>query len=137
MSAIFPKEGRRLVINKLLNNGGTTKVKLFKNNIVPDADTVLGDLTEADFDGYAELNPTGTAATINGSNQGEVEYDALTFTRASTGAAQTIYGYYLKAVDDFANPYLLLVELFPAPVVVTNLGEAVVFNLRLFDQPAP
>lgn len=137
MSAIFPKQGRQLVINMLLRNGTNAKARLFKNNFAPDADTVFADFVEADFDGYAAVNLTGADATINGTDQGETENDGITFTRASTGAAQTVYGWYVEVLDPSAHSRVFLCDLFSTPQVVTNAGDAVVFNLRVFDQPAP
>lgn len=69
-------------------------IRLFKNDITPDEDTVLADLTEADFDGYAESGAVTWGEVHNG-NDGSVEMQAGSQEFHCTGGTtpNEIFGY--------------------------------------------
>jgi hypothetical protein len=94
------------------------KVALFQNNLNPDKDTQLADITPADFTGYATssavvwgtpgFNLAGDAVVAAGSKQFQAGSPAT--------VANVIYGWYLV---DTTGLILLASDRFPAPVNVS------------------
>lgn len=95
-------------------------LRLFKNDYTPVAGAVVGNFTEADFDGYggADLDNTQWGAPSVVANVAQmIHNDTFTFTHDATGAAQVIYGYYvvnsdtvLEFAERFETPRNLLVN---------------------------
>src|SRR5436190_15407884 len=122
MSIVVPKAGRVLLADVLwrLNwSGGVPyRLRLFKNDYIPDINSGLVDLTEATFTGYAEkeiLRGDNGASVLAGSvgrvllgNAGQV-WDC-------TGAPHTIFGWYLTNED---GDTLMLVERYQTPHVLS------------------
>ena len=84
---------------------GDFKLRVFTNNITPDENTVLGDLTEVVDATYAAItlaHGTWTLSTVGGVAVGE--YPQQTFSFTST---HDLYGYY---VTDSAGTNLLWVQ---------------------------
>lgn len=110
MSLVVPNVGEVLMLKYALNHTapGDPVLRLFVNDITPDDDTVVEDLTEATEAGYSAITLTGTEFTIstNGSGDTVAEYAEQTFTFTE---AATVYGYY---VTDAAGTGLLWVERF-------------------------
>jgi hypothetical protein len=99
----------------------TLTLKLFINNITPaDADVVAA-YTQCADGGYAGVTNVGfTAATLNGSNQGQVIAPAITWTFTFSVGGFTVYGYYMT---DPADSTLVLAERAPSPFTVTAAGQ--------------
>jgi len=106
------------------------KVGLFTNNIQPNADTVLADLTEASFTGYAKVTTTtGDSETQNDPLSGErVVYfpppaGGFHFEATATpGAPVNVYGFFLC---DNAGTTLLGAQHFGSPIVISGVGQAI------------
>lgn len=117
------------------------KVKLSMADFTPSLDMVLGDFTEATFDGYAakELG-VGTQPIYYDAETGlltiTLEDPAGGYVWSTTGVTnlpQTIYGAYLV---DNASAVLLGAYKFPNPVTLTESGQGVSFGeLQLEFQP--
>lgn len=134
MAAKFPNIARKLALDILLHTGRNPKLRLFKDIAVDSALTVIGDLTQADFDGYAAIDLSAmTVAAINGDGKGFKELLANNFTRATTGTLQTIKGWYITIDNLSAAQQLFLYKLFSAPVVVEEAGHFVEFDLSVLD----
>lgn len=106
MSASFGEAFCIRALNMMCVESATNwTAHLFKNDVTPDGNSVLGDFTECDFDGYdvVDLQPWD-AATWNG---GTAEAEALpqaTMSWLNEGAAQDIYGvYFTDENDDYAG----------------------------------
>lgn len=100
----------------------TLKMRLFKSNTTITSATVLSDLTEADFTGYAAQNLSGfPAASVVGSS-GSSTGDAKTFTVGSSpSTTNSIYGYY---ITDSGNTKLYGAQRDPgAPISMTLAGQ--------------
>jgi hypothetical protein len=115
----------------------TTKpiLHLFKNNVTPSEATVLADLTEATFPGYAAASIDFTDATISGPvlNVYTLSPPGITFTRAAGAGGEDVYGYY---VTDHLNAQLLWAQRDPAaPVDLSVVGASytIVANLTGTD----
>ncbi len=102
------------------------------SNTTPTTATVLGDLTECDFAGYAAVNVTGWTAPSVAAHVATMTAAPKTFTRSSTGASQNIYGYY---VTDSGSTVLYWAERDGnAPIVVTNLGDSYTVTPAMTEQ---
>jgi hypothetical protein len=101
---------------------GQLKVHLFKNNYTPDHTTVLANLTEANFTGYASAdadNPV-TQAALDVAGRAFVLWDMIRWTKAGA-TGNDIYGYWV--VDSGGN--LLWVERFITGVFSMNTDGSV------------
>jgi len=69
---------------------------LFKNNVTPTEDTVIGDLTKADFSGYAgEIPFTHWNAAAFSTPRSEADASDVVWTHNGGGTSNDIYGYYV------------------------------------------
>jgi len=97
---------------------------IFVNDVTPDRDTELGDLTEASFSGYAEQTVLGTAFIADGV-VGHVGFKVaapIAFLNSS-GSPVDVYGYY---VTDAGGTILLAAARFDAAPVTKEDGESII-----------
>lgn len=101
---------------------------LFQNNWTFDRNTVLTDLVECDFDGYASQDPVWTASFQNGVEDVATS-PSLTFTAgAGLAGPQTVYGYYF--LDEDGD--LSWGETFAGgPVTIAVIGQTLVVYPQL------
>jgi len=118
--------------NMLQFTGGTiggATLRLFQNNPspAPSKASVLGDLTQCTFAGYAGVGLSSAnwpAASVASHVASSVHSTSVTFTRSTSGTVQNCYGAYLT---DLGNTKLYGVCLFAGgPFPVTNAGDFVV-----------
>lgn len=92
-------------------------VHLYVNNVTPAKSTVLADLTEATFDGYANVNVLAagwTAPYVNAAGNGEMSTLAqAAFNATGTTTSEMAFGYY---VTDNPATVLLFAEKFAVAV---------------------
>jgi len=85
------------------HSGQTFHVHLFKNDYTPVDATVIGDLVEADFTGYArqDFDPVDFAAPTWTPHVAQILLSVfLTFTASGAlSTPQTTYGYYVQDED--------------------------------------
>lgn len=104
-------------------------LKLFKAISPPlSVSTVVGDITEADFTGYAAaaianfliayLDPAGGASIQSGTIQ---------FNCTGTAVPNTVLGFYL---EDAAGD-LILIGTFDSPIAMTQVGDSIPVNVTL------
>ena len=110
----------------------TAKVHVYTNNHTPDRGDALGAYTEATFAGYAAVSLVGAtwpSASVSAHLATAVYGATVSFTRSTTGSAQTCYGIY---VTDSAGTTLLGAALFDSgPYTVTNAGDQINETLTL------
>lgn len=109
---------------------------LYKSPGAPTRQTVLGDLTEADFTGYAAvaLGAWGADWTDPAGNW-HVTAPSIQFTATGSAVSNDIYGYYVTATVG-GNPVLRYVEAFDqGPFGIARAGDAliVVPDFSLYD----
>lgn len=107
--------------------------RLFDNNFTPAATSVLADFTQAAFNGYtaggaALANPV--YAALDASNNRQVTWDAVTWTKAAGGATDTVYGAYF--VLDAANTLCMWSILFDSPISMVATGNVITFTPSLY-----
>jgi len=112
MVLYFPNTGELRILETGLTDDANWSAGLFKNDLTPDNDTVLGDVTAADFTGYAAvaLVEDGPAA-IDGSDRAYQLFEEVEFTFSTGTTPQDVYGWYifdttgnLIAIERFASP---------------------------------
>ena len=106
-SIVVPNASELVLLQYLLGIAapGDFKLRVFSNDVTPDEDTVLSDLTEVVDTSYAAItlaHGTWTVSSVSGVAVGE--YPQQTFTFSST---HDLYGYY---VTDSAGTSLLWVQ---------------------------
>jgi hypothetical protein len=115
-----------------INGGAGSLTHLFQNDVTPSALTVLGDLVEADFAGYAAAGPqTDWYQTVDAEtgyhgvrNNDEAVYHATT----GVGTPQTIYGWYVTSDGGALASAIRL----PAPIIVAGIQDIAVERLIPF-----
>jgi hypothetical protein len=100
MSLIVPKASR-IPLQKIWTRetaDASIYYRLFKNDYTPNADTVLGDLMQADFTGYAEIeiNTPVTQVALDATFRAVTIWAMITWTK-SGATGNTIYGYYARS----------------------------------------
>lgn len=84
--------------------------------------------TEATFTGYAAKVLTGGSWVTSQADPSTATYAQQTFTRTSTGATQTVYGYYVTRTSDGV---LMWFEKFTGPIATSTNGDAIVITPTL------
>lgn len=107
------------------------RVKLFSNNITFTKDTLLADLVECAFTGYAAVDVTSFLATLL-DDDGIPYVVSPTLRFASTGSTvvETAYGWYI--VEQGTPPVLLKCGgNFAVPVPFSEAGQGVDFVVKV------
>lgn len=104
------------------------KIRLFKNDVQPDMDTVIGDLTTADYTGYGDSAEL-VWGTPYANAEGAIEMAAgsVEFSPTGDAATCTIYGY---AILDSAGG-LFACERLDEPFPMTNADDNLIIVPRL------
>lgn len=134
MDGVSAKVVTEQMLAALAGVGGAfngAKVGLFKNNIAPNADTVLADLVTADFDGAAVSGPiTWSAVVHNDSLEMRVLGSTQVFICTGDTTPNLIYGFYIV---NSAGTELLYSMRYDSPQSMSEAGNfiAVTPDLRL------
>ena len=99
----------------------TLILRLFKNDITPAEDDVVGDYTEATFTGYAEKALASGDWTISGTTPTQAQAASQTFTSSANQTLQNIYGFYLVSATDGELTHAL--RFADAPRPIANNGD--------------
>lgn len=119
-----PDQGLPTILTAVV--GANLKLHLFSNNVTPSDSTVLADLTESTFTGYAAVTLSSGSWTDSGvtAHQDTFTYLAVTFTNSS-GSNATVYGFY---ITDSGSTKLVGVALFDgSPITITASGGTYTF----------
>jgi len=120
MSVVIPNVGEVELLDKMLKKSDEDyTLKLFKNNLFPDASTVITDFEEANFTGYTPITLTriewNNATIVSG--KAKAEYSSIpSWTCGATG--NTVYGYWIEGTtsgtllwtERFDSPQLLILN---------------------------
>ncbi len=122
MALFVPNASELILLEAMLSSFGTGSelvLKLYKNDVTPsDSTNLVASFTEATFTGYSEveLDPAEwTYSTV--SNKAKAVYGASALSWTVTGAAHTVYGYY---VTDQAETNVIWAERFLTPWVLAT-----------------
>lgn len=131
MANVMTKQGDKIILDTLTgaDSPGTMKLKLFKNDHIPDVDDTEADYTEANFSGYDDTSPDLAfgAAFINTDDKGEIDAVEKTFTHDGGATDNTIYGALVTTDDD----RLIYAERFPAPIVMDTAAASIPYTAKL------
>jgi len=106
----------------------TAKVHLYSNDYTPDKDTVIGDLTETTFSGYAAASLTWGTAFLDGQKVACSSAGQKAFTK-SGATSDNVYGAY---ITDVAGTGLLRAARLPdAPAFMDVDGSVLLITLLL------
>src|SRR5271166_3636732 len=99
------------------------KVGLFTNNYTPLPTTVIGDLTEAAYTGYAQLDVPawGDPSTVSATEVNVLGTTILQFQGPSSGPGAIIYGYFWL---DSTGSYIGA-ERFSSPIPLNVLTDVI------------
>lgn len=127
---LYPNGGALILAGLVRTALAGAKLKLYKAISQPlSVSTVIGDFTEADYDGYAEktiaawlaayLDPAGGASIQCGTQQFDFVGPVVT--------TNVIPGFYLTN----AAGALIFAGSFPAPIAMANDGDSIPINITL------
>jgi hypothetical protein len=113
---------------------GFINVKLFKNDVVPTKDSIVGDFTEADFGGYADIDTLDlhTPALDNEDNHKVVAKTTCHFEATDAVTPNVIYGYYV--IDGLG--VFLGAERLAESQTMAKAGDSIDFTFQ-FGYPDP
>lgn len=97
------------------------KLKLFTNSPILNRSTVVGDLTEADFSGYTDIDPYNfTSVFIDTDSVVKAIGPSAAFELTATTVTNTVTGWY---ITNTAGTGLLLASYLPEPISLTSVGQ--------------
>ena len=125
MSLVIPSTIRKAMLTALTAMGGElngVKMGLYVSNTTPGPATILTDLTEATWTGYAQSGAiTWGGVAINGAGDAEIVGPREQFLSTGvTSPAQINYGYFIV---DGAGTTLIFAERFDTPVTISVAAQ--------------
>lgn len=118
MNIVATNQGALNAMLAALTSSPTLKVRLFQNNVTVGASTVLSDLTECTFTGYAAAAPTWTTPALSGGVPTTTPSPAGVGFTYSGGSTTVVYGMYLT---DSAGTKLYGATTFSSPVTLSTI----------------
>lgn len=118
MAIVIPDEGKLFLLNQLIRQDVTEifpfVLRLFQNDVTPDADTVRADLTESSFAGYlpVELVRADWTAPLISDDRAESVWGTTPVAFTPSSGSQFCYGYFVTDIDD---NFVLWAERKPVP----------------------
>jgi hypothetical protein len=112
----------------------TRKLRLGKTSITINADTVIGDFTEADFGGYAAVTLAWGSASIDGDDNAEDTATDAVFTRGASGSNNTIYNWY---ITDSGGTKLYSCRALDVAVPLNGNGDTLTISIQEFQGDLP
>lgn len=94
-----------------------SQLHLYKNDVVPDANSIVGMFTEADFNGYFPENITMSPVALNDANIPVAQGNLVHFQPTDELAPNTIYGVY---ITNNAGNLLIAAQRFDTPQPMNN-----------------
>lgn len=118
---------KKAVMNRAVAVGGpwaALTLHLYVNNVAPNEDTVVADLTQATFAGYAAVAALAFGTCyIDADGNFKLSAPSEQFTATGIGVLETVYGYYLT---DAAGTVLHGANLLDTPVPITQIGDGLI-----------
>ena len=128
---IYPNTGAMVLAGLVRTDLVAAVLKLFKNDVIPAPSTVLADLEECDFSGYAEVDPVEWQAVFLDPQLGGASFQTFNqwnFDGADvTPTTNTVYGYWIESVAGT----LLAVGTFENPIPMMAGGDSIPALIKL------
>lgn len=126
MALVVPQVAEEAFLDLLVNVGYTLRLSRTDVTagltIAQQNALTTASFTEANFSGYSAKTLTAGSWVTTQADPSTAVYAQQTYTRTVTGAAQTIYGYYVTRTSDGV---LMWFEDFTGPLTVTANGDAI------------
>lgn len=129
MPTIYPNQGAIKIAENVILGFVAPKLKLFKEIAAPlNVNTVLADFTEANFTGYADVDPiVFLGGYLDPDGGASVQTGTRLFQIASPFTVpNTVLGWYIE--DDGV---CVAAGTFPAPVALVGAGDAIPLDVIL------
>lgn len=134
MADVVPTEALVNLLKLAVGGDDSINVRLFKNDLHPGPDTVLGDFVQANFSGYAPqpAKPfTEPEVLLNGAVRRQ-SID-LSFEHDGGPTTNNVYGYYVT-LEPSGGPQLLWAGRFEdAPVDFSSVDDGRDFTVEIRD----
>ncbi len=133
MALVVPSASEDRLLGWLVNsaNSSNLTLKLYKNDVTPDASSTSSTFTVADYSGYSSATLTRGSFTIAQSGGKSVAtYTDVTFGPAGSGS-QTIYGY---SVHDNSGNLLWAERLASSVSITTSTTLTITPNFTLASE---
>lgn len=125
--SLYPNVGALHELGLIRTDLALCKVKLFKNNLVISPATVIGDLVEADFGGYAAITVTALLpAYLDPAGGASAQIGTVQFNCDGTAPDNTVYGAW---VETAAGLLVLLVK-FDAGITMVSAGDSIPLDIK-------
>ena len=141
---VVSNPGERYLLSRMVSVpwslSETWKLRLYKNDISPNKNTVLADLTEADYDGYLpqDLARDGWTAPVTIAGVAVCFYGFQPIEFFAASGLQTVFGYFMTVDADSDPELLILTQRFDSAVNVTAAVPALVLpQIRLHSESEP
>lgn len=131
MAVVHPNEANAAVVRIVTDQ--VYRMRLFKNDFIPDEDTVIGDLDVCDYDGFSEQVVTWGAITITGEGKARRQALPLTFTHDGGATGNDVYGWYMIVLIDSVEKLLFVERFDDGPYPMNDLGDFIVRAPVLFE----
>jgi len=144
MNLVVPQSGSLSVCQYLAyiwsQTGAYLTIKLYKSDTTPDWDTVLADLTECDFSGYASMQLTAwdyAGVFLDGDGRAKVNHTTnYTAMHNGGGVSNNVYGFF---VVDNTGDLCWLQRFDSPPIAIDSNGKfiTVVPSFTLMSEFSP
>lgn len=134
---MYTHDGMKKLMNVVLNSADLGhKIHLFKNDYTPINTTLLADLTEADYPGYAAKDAVAESApVINGDDESYSTSGVMDFVSDDdTDPVQRVYGVYVTFLDITDTRVLLAATRFDNWQTIALEGDKVRLTQDWFMQ---
>jgi hypothetical protein len=129
MAVVFTNAAESNALKNYLNNTAPEDLvlRLYSNNVSPAKTDVVDDYTEVSGNGYSAVTLKPASFVFTPGDPSAAAYPQVTFT--FTGAAGTVYGYFVTRADSgdlqFANRFS------NAPINIANNGDEIRITLTI------
>lgn len=96
-------------------------LQLYQNDVTPDANSTVDQFEEATFPGYAQVQLTMSAVSLNSENIPVSQSNLCHFQPTDDTLANTIYGIYITDSDGA----LIVAERFDTPITLDGPSKAI------------
>lgn len=127
---LYPNTGALEAIALMRTALANCVVHLFKNDIIPTAETVEADLTAADFSGYApEVVAALLDAYLDPGGGASAQLPTVQFDHSGGAVDNIIYGFYVKSAAPGSDVWVI--GRFENPIPMSQLGHAIPLDIKI------
>lgn len=128
MALVIPNVGEVVLLSNMLNKVApqNTVLHLYSNNLTPDENTVIGDITEVTSTGYSAITLTSSSWTVaTGGGVATASYAQQTYNITTSA---TVFGYY---ITNTSGDLLWLERFSAAPFQLPGSGGQILITTQI------